>query len=201
MRILTLLLLVAQALCSEAMAQDQSFDRLAEDFMNRFPALDPVGATALGDHRFDSRLNEVSPEARAEKREFYRNYLKRLEEIDPGQLSRPNQVDYALLKHELEGDLWSLDVLQEWAWNPLVYTRLPGSAIYNLMAREFAPLPMRLQHVTRAPGAVSPPLPADSRYTRARSCSADPCRNRDQSESRRVEHPRQPGQAEPHGTS
>ena len=63
-------------------------------------------------------------------------------------MSRPNQVDYALLKHELEGDLWSLDVLQEWAWNPLVYTRLPGSAIYSLMAREFAPLPERLQHVT-----------------------------------------------------
>ncbi len=154
MRIPTLLpLLVAQALglvvtSSVAMAQDQAFDKVAVDFMSEFPALNPVGATALGDHRFDSRLNEVSPEARAEKREFYRSYLKRLEEIDSGQLSRPNQVDYALLKHELDGDLWSLDVLQEWAWNPLVYTRLPGSAIYSLMAREFAPLPERLQHVT-----------------------------------------------------
>ncbi len=149
MRILTLLLLLAsQALGSAAMAQDQAFDKLAKDFMDEFPALDPVGATALGDHRFDSRLNEVSPESRAEEREFYRRYLKRLEEIDSGQLSRPNQVDYALLKHELEGDLWSLDVLQEWAWNPIVYTGLSGSAIYNLMAREFAPLAERLEHVT-----------------------------------------------------
>lgn len=149
MRTLTLLLLlVVQTLGTVAMGQDQAFDKLAEDYMNEFPALNPVGATALGDHRFDSRLNEVGPEALAERRQFYRTYLKRLEEIDPGQLSRANQVDCALLKHELEGDLWSLDVLQEWAWNPLVYTRLPGSAIYNLMAREFAPLSERLQHVT-----------------------------------------------------
>jgi uncharacterized protein (DUF885 family) len=149
MRIRTLLLLlVAQALGSVVMAQDQAFDKLAEDFMNEFPALNPVGATALGDHRFDRRLNQVSPEARAGKRKFYRSYLKRLEEIDRGQLSRPNQVDYALLEYELEGDVWSLDVLQEWAWNPLVYTRLSGSAIYNLMARDFAPLRERLQRVT-----------------------------------------------------
>lgn len=145
---LLLIFLLAQTLASTAMAQDQAFDKLAKDFMDEFPALDPVGATALGDHRFDSRLNEVSPEARAEKREFYRNYLKRLDEIDSAQLSRPNQVDYTLLKHELEGDLWFLDKLQQWAWNPLVYTRLPGSAIYSLMARDFAPLPERLVHVT-----------------------------------------------------
>lgn len=142
-----LLLLVVHALSSAASAQDQAFDGLAKDFVNEFPALNPVGATALGDHRFDSRLNEVSPEARAEEREFYREYLKRLEEIDPRQLSRPNQVDYALLKHELEANLWSLDVLQDWAWDPLLYTRLSGSAVYHLMAREFAPLPTRLQHV------------------------------------------------------
>ena len=148
MRLLTLLL-VALALGSTTMAQDQAFNKLARDFVNEFPALNPVDATALGDHRFDSRLNEVSPAARAKQRDFYRGYLNRLEEIDSGKLSRPNQVDYALLKHELEGNLWALDELQEWAWNPLVYTRLAGSAIYNLMAREFAPLPKRLQHVTQ----------------------------------------------------
>ena len=62
MRLLTLLL-VALALGSTATAQDQAFNKLAQDFVNEFPALNPVDATALGDHRFDSRLNEVSPAA------------------------------------------------------------------------------------------------------------------------------------------
>ena len=43
--------------------------------------------------------------------------------------------------------LWRLETLQEWAWNPLVYTELTGGSIYGLMAREFAPRPQRLAHV------------------------------------------------------
>jgi uncharacterized protein (DUF885 family) len=55
-------------------------------------------------------------------------------------------VDYTLLEHDLQGSLWRLETLQEWAWNPIVYTRLSGGAIYNLMARDFAPLKIRLGH-------------------------------------------------------
>ena len=187
---LLLVLFLALPLATTAMAQDQAFDKLARDFMNEFPALDPVGATALGDHRFDSRLNEVSPEARAEKREFYRDYLKRLDKIDPAQLSRPNQVDYALLKHELEGDLWSLDKLQQWAWNPLVYTRLPGSAIYSLMARDFAPAAGTSPSCDRTPGAVPPPVSTNSRNAPAESRPAHSCGDGDQAKPRRAEHPR-----------
>jgi len=115
--------------------------------MDEYPALSPVGATGLGDHRFDHRLDEVSGAARAEKRGFCTEALEELQRIDPAQLSRAHQVDYVLLKHDLEASLWSLQVLQEWAWNPLVYTRLSGGAIYSLMSRDFAPLPERLEHV------------------------------------------------------
>jgi uncharacterized protein (DUF885 family) len=59
-------------------------------------------------------------------------------------LSRANQVDADLLLNEIESRLWQLESLQEWAWNPLIYVDLSGSAIYSLMARDFAPLPERL---------------------------------------------------------
>ena len=35
-----------------------------------------------------------------------------------------------------------------WAWDPQVYNGLAGGAIYNLMAREFAPMPQRLKSAT-----------------------------------------------------
>ncbi|MGE5194190.1 MAG: DUF885 domain-containing protein, partial [Deltaproteobacteria bacterium] len=105
------------------------------------------GATQLGDHRFDGRLDEITPRARARAIEFYRTFQKEVAAIDASRLSRALQVDYALLEHSLRGDLWRLERLQEWAWNPLVYTELAGSAVYGLMAREFAPLPERLGHV------------------------------------------------------
>lgn len=40
--------------------------------------------------------------------------------------------------------LWSLNELQESAWNPLYDVNLAGSAIYGLVARDFAPVESRL---------------------------------------------------------
>jgi uncharacterized protein (DUF885 family) len=126
---------------------DRQFEQVAAEFMDEFPAYFPVGATALGDHRFDSRLDDISQAARQQTREFWQSYLDSLSQIDWAQLSRSNQVDHALLEYELKGFLWRQEVLQPWAWDPLTYTRLCGSAIYSLMARDFAPIEQRLGHV------------------------------------------------------
>lgn len=123
------------------------FQRLADAYINESPALSPSNATTLGDHRFDQRLDDVSPAARQLQREFCQRYLSELQRLDPRQLSRDNQVDFQMLRHSLQADLWSLDTLQEWAWNPINYTQLTGGAIYGLMAREYAPLPQRLTSV------------------------------------------------------
>jgi uncharacterized protein (DUF885 family) len=101
----------------------------------------------LGDHRFDDQLDEVSVAARDRERTFYNSLLGDLDRIDPNQLARANQVDYQLLRHDLRRRLWHLDHLQEWAWNPLIYTRLAGGSIYSLVARDFAPVEVRLANV------------------------------------------------------
>lgn len=126
---------------------DGQFERLARQYIREFPALSPIGATTLGDHRFDSAIDDISEAARKYERTFYQRYLEALANIDKRSLHRENQVDYQLLVQQLRGDLWRLDELQEWAWNPVAYTQLTGGAIYGLMAREFAPLEKRLQHV------------------------------------------------------
>jgi len=126
---------------------DQRFDALCARYIDEFPSLSPVSATLLGDHHFDRLLNQIGPEARSARARFLKGYLEELGRIDPRTLSRENKVDYAVLSHHLRADLWSLETLEEWAWNPLVYTALCGSAIYGLMAREFAPLETRLASV------------------------------------------------------
>jgi uncharacterized protein (DUF885 family) len=128
-------------------AADQQFSQLAERYVDEFPELAPVAATALGDHRFDGKLDEVNADTRARSQAFYRRYLDEVTRIDRTKLSRAHQVDYSLLKHHLEAELWRLETLQEWAWNPLVYTELSGGAVYGLMARDFAPLRQRLNNV------------------------------------------------------
>ena len=126
---------------------DNRFRELAKRYVDESPALSPVHATTLGDHRFDSQLDDLSSAARERSRSFHQQMLDALADVDRKQLSRANQVDYALLEHRLETFLWQTDQLADWAWNPLLYTELAGSSIYGLMARDFAPLAQRLSHV------------------------------------------------------
>jgi uncharacterized protein (DUF885 family) len=126
---------------------DAEFEQLGRRYLGDLAARSPVYATGLGDHRFDDQLDEVGREAVERQAASCRACLACLGRIPRDRLSRPNQVDAAMLEHRLRADLWHLEELQEWAWNPTLYTGLAGGAIYGLMAREFAPLGERLQSV------------------------------------------------------
>ncbi len=126
---------------------DQQFEALAQRYIREAPELSPADATSLGDHRFDDRLDDVSAAGWQARLTFAELYLAALEPIDRSKLSRANQVDALLLLHELQSDRWRLQTLQDWRWNPLVYTRTAGDALYNLLARDFAPAAERLKNL------------------------------------------------------
>ncbi|HVI33643.1 DUF885 domain-containing protein [Phenylobacterium sp.] len=128
-----------------ASAADARFARLAARYIDTAARLSPIGATTLGDHRFDTEIDDVSAAGRARRRAAAQELLKAAEAVPVAQLSRDNQVDLALLKNQLRYDLWTDELLQPWAWDPLIYNSAAGGALYGLMAREFAPRPQRLR--------------------------------------------------------
>jgi uncharacterized protein (DUF885 family) len=130
-----------------AATTDEAFENLASEYISDLSNFSPVYATLIGDHTTDGKLDQVDDAARAETRVLLGEYIDAISRIDRDSLSRSNQVDAELLLHELHSSLWSLDVLQEWAWNPLHYVNLSGSGIYGLMARDFAHIESRLQNV------------------------------------------------------
>jgi uncharacterized protein (DUF885 family) len=129
-------------------ALDATFAGLSKRWLDGFLALNPVAATQQGDHRFDSELDDLSAAGRAKYVDFAKKTLAELDAIDASKLSRENQIDAAILRNQLQSDIWGMDTLQSWAWDPQMYSGLAGGAIYNLMAREFAPLPERLKSAT-----------------------------------------------------
>ena len=139
---LTIFLLAGTAVA--ATTADQAFENLASEYISDLTNFSPVNATLIGDHAADGQLDQVDDNSRKETRALLSDYKKALGGIDRKQLSRANQVDAELLLHEIESSLWSLDQLQEWAWNPLYYVKLAGNAIYGLLARDFAPIESRL---------------------------------------------------------
>ena len=141
--VLALILVVISGSAS-ASAADDVFELLAENYLGDITNFSPSSATSIGDHSADDKLDDVSTDARNEAHGAYKDYLADITAIDRDELSRANQVDVEILRNEIESQLWALDTLQEWAWNPLHYVNLSGNSIYGLVARDFAPLEQRM---------------------------------------------------------
>ena len=143
-----LLTLVFAATAHSGSASDEAFENLADRYIGDLSKFSPVAATLIGDHSADDVLDEVDAAARRKRRALLKEYLREVQALDRDDLSRPNQVDAALLLNQLQSDLFALDELQEWRWNPLYYINISGSAIYGLLARDFAPIEERLKNAT-----------------------------------------------------
>jgi uncharacterized protein (DUF885 family) len=124
-----------------------AFETMAQSYLEGLTELNPVYATQLGEHKYDSLLPDVSVQGRAEGYRFTQGYLVALKTIPFAELSRANQVDYKLLTNALEYAKWSHDEEQQWAWNPQYYHGIASSSLYALVSRDYAPFKDRLPHV------------------------------------------------------
>lgn len=129
-------------------AVDAAFADLSKRALDTWMQLSPVSATQIGDHRYDSELDDLSAAGQQKTVDAYKELLGELDKIDVAKLGRENQVDAAILRNQLQSEIWNAEVLQSGKWDPQLYNGIAGSAIYGLMAREFAPLPERLKSAT-----------------------------------------------------
>jgi uncharacterized protein (DUF885 family) len=126
---------------------DAAFAAFAAATLDGLLERQPEWATAVGDHRYDDRLAVGTAAYYEEASRWAGDRLAELAGIDAGQLSPQYRVDAQILANQLTRLRFMIDELREQEWNPMVAN--PGRAIYNLLARDFAPLPDRLRSATR----------------------------------------------------
>jgi len=124
---------------------DAEFTKLATGYLDDRAERHPDLATGLGDHRFDAHLPDPSQDALASERRALDGWRARLTALDADALADEHQVDAAMMADSLARRVFEIDELAEHTWNPLLAN--PGRAIYQLLARDFAPLPDRLASV------------------------------------------------------
>jgi uncharacterized protein (DUF885 family) len=73
------------------------FDEYWEWVMREYPTY----ATFLGDHRYDDRLTDSSPEAVARRKAFFPAFLRRLDQVDGKQLSADDRTSLEVLKFRI----------------------------------------------------------------------------------------------------
>jgi uncharacterized protein (DUF885 family) len=122
---------------------DDQFVQVGNGFLDDYLRRHPDRATELGDHRFDGHLADLSGPGLADERRALDDWASRLDALDAGSLSAEHQVDAAILRNSIALRIFELDELRDHTWDPLAAN--PGRAIYLVLAREFAPLPDRLE--------------------------------------------------------
>ena len=148
MNLVACLLLLAAAPGTD----DARFEAFAQKYVQELLDRQPETATRLGEHRNDARLNDYSAQGVERDLAAAKSGLAELARIDLKKLSAEDAVDYRILKNRLESQVYELQTLRDWQWNPLDYN--VGRAIYQLIAREFAPPEQRLRSVIGRLNAV-----------------------------------------------
>ena len=123
---------------ASASRQDEAFQKIAHDYIERYLRANPEEATELGDHRFDGQLTDYSAEARAKGLAAQKEFRDKLNAIDGSQVTGANIVDLPILRENIEYKIFQAEELKEPQWNPLVYNQSLANSLYLLVARDFA---------------------------------------------------------------
>jgi uncharacterized protein (DUF885 family) len=151
-------LLSLSILNAAAISQDDAFQKIAHDYVEQYLQANPEQATDLGDHRFDGQLTDYSSEERAKDLATQKEFRDKLNAIDGSQLTGANNIDFRILKENIDYQIFRAEELKEPEWNPLVYMQSLANSLYLLVARDFAPVEKRIpnlrQRMEKIPGVI-----------------------------------------------
>lgn len=122
------------------------FAPLAEHIVDAVLESSPELASSAGDHRFDDRLPDLSPDGVFADTAMLRDASHALSQVDVDLLDPAEQVDHAILSSLVDRHIFELTEVRSYQWNPLRHN--PGALLHALIARPFAPAAQRLQSIT-----------------------------------------------------
>ena len=119
--------------------------RRIDEFLAEFFRLNPTWATEIGAHAHDGEWPDLTEAGRTYRLAFIERWLADFRAMTG--LGDDDAIDRDLLIGELEAARFSEVDLREETWNPLEWIYLLGGGLFSLLAREFAPLDVRLTAV------------------------------------------------------
>lgn len=125
---------------SAADDEDAKLAALFQNYLDEWFKHRPLEATRLGDHRFDDRLDDLSPKARAAWTDRQRQVLRDLpSRIDYRKLSRSGQIDFEILQHHLTREIWLAENTHPFEQDPRIYNEYLSDSIYLILAQSTQP--------------------------------------------------------------
>ncbi len=123
---------------------NSKFQKLVEDILEFHFETYPTAATFWGIHKYDDRLDNWNKEFREDKIKKEKALLSQLKSFS-GKLSGDDQLDYEVLVRELELGIKLEESYRKWERDSGFYPELALMGSYILLAREFAPVTVRMR--------------------------------------------------------
>jgi hypothetical protein len=143
-----LVLCSAAALSSSAQAapSSASYQDIVKAFFDAQWVAHPTFATATGLHNWDDQLDDVSGAAVTREIARLKDFKAKLQAVDGASLSLADRDDRDVLVGGIDKQLLEDETVQLWRHDPGTYVNLLTNAAFQLIERDFAPLPERMKN-------------------------------------------------------
>jgi uncharacterized protein (DUF885 family) len=147
---------VAFAWCAPVLANrppPSPVESLVREFIYGSLARSPVAATGAGYHvdiagrQLDQLLDDYSAAGIGQTRELYVGLARRIAALGNRRLDPEEQADLAIVRGQIDLQLFELDHRQRYRHDPTLYVELTGMGLYIPYALEYASLDTRFRHI------------------------------------------------------
>jgi len=128
-------------------APSDSWNKLADDFINQYLAFSPTSSTQVGIHIHDNELDDYSAASIAKQVTWFQQFEKRVLAFDAKSLNPTDAADREILLNNIRANLLDLQVVRTLIKNPDTYSSGAAASVYVIMSRKFAPADERLRSV------------------------------------------------------
>jgi uncharacterized protein (DUF885 family) len=150
-RILACLIAIAFSIAVASRASGQvaadSWNSIADDFIDQYYAFSPSLSTNAGIHTHDSEIEDYSAQAIAKQVAWFQQFERRVLAFDTKNLNATDAADRDILLNSIHANLLALEVIRGWQRNPDIYSSGAAGSIYVIMSRKFTSPDERLRSV------------------------------------------------------
>ncbi|MBH49130.1 MAG: hypothetical protein CMG69_00035 [Candidatus Marinimicrobia bacterium] len=127
---------------------EKKFGKIRESYLDWYFRANPVTATWIGIHTYDSKLPLNRKEDYLKEKSITQSFLTQLRNINPNFLNLDDQVDYDLMVHSLNETLFYLSEIKSHTWDPTGPVWTLGSGYETLMGYNFSPKDKRAKSLS-----------------------------------------------------
>jgi uncharacterized protein (DUF885 family) len=127
-----LLMLATPALADE----DQRLTAFFRDYLEEFMKNNPYDASRLGDHRYDDRLDDLSPKARAANLQQHKDALAKLRKaVVYERLSADGKIDFQILRDSLTRTIWLAENTDPFEQDPRAFSEYIADSVFLILTQ------------------------------------------------------------------